>query len=429
MLLLAQEPQPAEDTKRTLEGLKREMELMRESLERNAQKIAELESGAKTNSNPSTPAAAGQEQAPGQTDASAELQERVSLVEQEMVTNKVGESRRIEVHAYGEVNFERFKDTRSVFDPRIFELILSGRPVNRLRFFSEIEFERVAAIGTRRGGELAIEQGWIELSLKEWMRPRAGIVNVPFGYYNQNHFVTQQDHVDKPLMGRVVVPGTWSDAAFGMTGQGAYKSLNFTYETYLLQGLQQGITNRGLADARPAFGADNNGNKAIAAQFRVTSGPYYRAGISVYRGHFDNLGRQAITGHAYDGKWGRGPVEVMGEYARFTTQTGSVVVPRLFHGFTTEGKWSLRPELLRRSLLGEGFEDPRIELVARYENAWIDTAPGSPFRDERRLTLGMNYRPNQHFVLKSGYQFNHTNNFALQRGNVNGLMSSIAFYF
>lgn len=426
-LLLGQQP-TAEDTRQTLDSLKRETEAMRQMLERNARRIAELEARERQLQAQAAAKAEPQQQA-APSAATAELQERVSLVEQEMVDNRVNESRRLELHAYGEVNMEKFQDTRSSLDPRILELIVSGRPVNRLRFFSEIEFERVAAIGTRRGGELAIEQGWIELTLKDWLRPRAGVVNVPFGWYNQNHFVTQQDHVDKPLLGRVIVPGTWSDVAFGTTGQAARKSLNFTYETYVLQGLQQGINNRGLADARPAFGADNNGNKALAAQFRVTSGPFYRAGISVYRGHFDNLGRQAITGWAYDGKWGRGPFEAMAEYARFTTQSGAVVVPRLFHGYTTEAKWSLRPEFLRKSIFGEGFEDPRIELVARWENAWIDNAAKSPIRDERRLTVGLNYRPNQHLVLKSGYQFNHSNNFALQRGNVNGLMSSVAFYF
>lgn len=420
-LVLAQAPAASpEETQRAYESLKREMELLREEVSLSNKKLAELEKQAKSGPAPSS--AHGEQQG-------SELKERVSLVEQEMVTNKVNESRRLELHTYGEVNFERFQDTRSVFDPRLLEIILSGRPVNRLRFFGEIEFERVAAIGTRRGGEIAIEQGWIELSLKDWARPRAGIVNVPFGWYNQNHFVTQQDHVDKPLLGRVIVPGTWSDVAFGMTGQSGYKGLNFTYEAYMLQGLQQGISNRGLADARPVFAADNNGNKAIAAQFRVTSGPYYRGGISVYRGQFDNLGRQSLNGIAFDGKWGRGPLEVMGEYARFTTEPGLVAVPRLFHGYTTEAKWTLRPEIVRRSVLGEGFEDPRIELVARYENAWIDTEPGSPFRDERRLTVGMNYRPSEHFVLKGGYQFNRSNNFALQRGNLNGLMLSMAFYF
>lgn len=422
----AQEQQGGGNAKPTLASIERDLNELKRDREADRAEIDRLKAELRALLAKQS-AAAGEGQASDATAAEvAALKERITLLEQELVDAKVNDTRKIETHVYGDVNFESFQGSNSLIDPHAIELIFSAKPMARLRFFAEIELERASQVGGGRGGEILLEQGWVEFNINNWLRPRGGVMLVPFGYFNQYHFVTMTDHVDRPLINRVVTPTDWFDSGFGFTGQGSRGRIGVQYEAYLMNGLRQGISAVNLRNARPPFGADNNGNKAFAGQVRMNVGNSYRLSASLYRGHFDNAGRQNLTGIALDGKWSYKSFQTMTEYARFSPQAGPVVVPRLFHGVNQEFKYSIRPKLFKESVFGASFEDPRIELITRYDHVSVH---GTGISTEKRWTFGVNYRPSENFVAKTGYQLNDGKGATLHRGKSDGFIGSLAFFF
>ena len=87
--------------------------------------------------------------------------------------------------------------------------------------------------------------------------------------------------------------------------------------------------------------------------------------------------------------------------------------------------------ILSDTFLGRTFEDPVFTLVGRYGWARIDddADAGTGDNEEERWTLGINYRPVESWVMKLEYQWNETENEALERGNNDGWFWSVAMGF
>ena len=81
--------------------------------------------------------------------------------------------------------------------------------------------------------------------------------------------------------------------------------------------------------------------------------------------------------------------------------------------------------------MGRGFKDPKLTLVNRYD--WVDIGDdgdtGNGSNEEKRYTLGLNYRPIESWVFKLEYQWNTSKNEVLERGNKDGVMASMAIGF
>lgn len=441
--LLAQTPAAAGSPELILQEIGRlrlEIKELREAHERDERAIAELNarlSEKVTGASTPVPAAVESsapevEHAPSAQEEKPEkpiLAEQLSAIEDRMVQEETEKEQRLQTHVYGSLNFEKFQDSRSAFDAESLELVLSAHPHKRIRFFAETEFERAAEVGGSRGGVIKIEQSYAELSLSRWLNARAGVMLVPFGYFNQNHFSIRNDHVESPLLNQIVIPEDWSDAGFGFTGHGSHQAIGWRYEVYVMNGLQQGITGHGLTDARPSFGADNNGNKSLVGQIRFQFGASTDLGFSYYRGKFDDAGRQNLLGYAVDWKWGKGPFEARSEYGRFSPQAGAVPAPALVHGVSTEARWTFRPPFSSHSSMTKDFENQKLAFAIRYDQAWVNSAFAGSIGWERRFTVGLNYRPNENLIFKTDYLFGRNSGFSLLRDGSNGFLASLGFFF
>lgn len=117
------------------------------------------------------------------------------------------------------------------------------------RFGSEIEFEHggvEAAMEVEgdegieyeteveRGGEVALEQLWIEKQFSSLASLRAGMLVVPIGGTNAHHEPNQFFGVYRPEGDNTILPCTWHD--IGLQFAGAYRWLGYTAQ--LLPGLQ-----------------------------------------------------------------------------------------------------------------------------------------------------------------------------------------------
>ena len=342
-----------------------------------------------------------------------------------------GDRRKPTVTVYGTLQAVNYDQLDSILDAEAFELVLSGRPHPRLSFFAEIEFERAASVGGPRGGEVVLEQAYASYSFAQIFSVRTGVLLVPFGNVNVDHFAPLRDVVRKPLVSYAVAPSDWTDNGIQFTGRRlAGTSWMFEYEAAVIAGLDSHITSVGMRAARQPFGADNNNNKAAVGRFAIKRSTSFETGISAYTGKYDDANQQRLNGWAADLRAEFGPLRLTGEYDHFTANT-AVGPKSQLAGYYARASWDLRGGVLRK--IAKDFDDPRFTLVAQYDWARIDgpNPVTAKFEQNREtgVTVGFAYRPSRQWVLKVNYEKNEITNEALDRGDLTGWLGSVGFVF
>jgi hypothetical protein len=169
---------------------------------------------------------------------------------------------------------------------------------NGWRMNSEIEFEHGGTESAteveaeeggeyegeiERGGEVVLEQFWIEKTFSKTLNLRAGHIIVPIGLTNGNHLPTQFFTVFRPEGENTILPCTWHETGISLWGQVS----DWRYEVMLLPGLDSDLFGKdkwiGNASASPyEFKIANK--YAGAIRIDNYSVPGLRMGISAYYG-------------------------------------------------------------------------------------------------------------------------------------------------
>ncbi|MCM1355206.1 MAG: hypothetical protein NC212_02230 [Staphylococcus sp.] len=134
-----------------------------------------------------------------------------------------------------------------------------------------------------RGGEVALEQFWIQKSFMRQLNVRAGMLVVPVGGTNAHHLPTEFFGVYRPEGENTLIPCTWHEVGLSVWGQaGAWR-----YEAMFLPGLDserfgnQGWIHDGSASPYEFKIANNY---AAAVRIDNTSIPGLRLSVSGYLG-------------------------------------------------------------------------------------------------------------------------------------------------
>jgi hypothetical protein len=378
----------------------------------------------------------------------SEVQDTLDVVREQVRELAQKADERVIVNLYATGGFESFQRADSRFDARNVELLLSGQISTRLKAFAEIEFERTAKTSvsadsaTKRYGEVEVEQGWLEYKISEAFIPRFGVILVPFGRFNLEHFDPVQDLTARPIVMRRVIPTTWGEAGMGFTGRLALPNsilhdLAVEYQFFAINGLTNAISDTSTRNARGGFGSDNNADKAVVGRLALWLYQGGELGFSGYRGAIDKLGHY-MTGFDIDWKFRWGPVELLGEYAYFGADRGAVrfgsatsTVPSTLQGGYAQANYYFWPKFLNGTFLAQHFSDPTFTAIFRYDFARIadDEDVGTIANKEERYTIGMNYRPVKNYMFKVEYQFNTTQSEVLEQGTTNGVLTSVTAAF
>ena len=342
-----------------------------------------------------------------------------------------GDRKRPTMTVYGTLQATKYKERSSILDAEAFEMVLSGRPHPRLSFFAEIEFERAASVGGPRGGEIVLEQAYVSYTFAQFFSLRTGVLLVPFGNVNVDHFAPLRDVVRKPLVSYAIAPSDWTDNGIQITGRRLLgTSWLVEYEASLIAGLDADITSVGTRLARQPFGVDNNNNKAGVGRFAIKRGSSFETGISGYTGKYDDKNERRLEGWAADLRIEIGPVRLTGEYDHFTADRGPLEKSHL-RGYYARLSYDIRGGFLRA--LAKDFDDPRLTLVAQYDWSAIDAPNPTTAAFERNretgVTVGLAYRPSRQWVLKIDHETNKATNLPLDRGDLNGWLASVGFVF
>lgn len=390
--------------------------------------------------------------APGPAGAAApevaELQEEVAGLQEQQDTLLKRLEKQIDWHMYAVLEAENFQTTDASFDAREVEFIARGKLTDRLSALADFELERTATTeaGPRQGSVETV-QGWMQYDINRYLKPRFGVVTVPFGRFNWEHFSPIQYLTDRPVSMRRVVPVTWSEAGAGVVGDAApgealggwFKDLSLRYETYFVNGLTAEVSDQGLRDARGAFGQDNNNNKGLVGRLGISPLPKQELGLSSYVGAYDKDGH-SINGFDVDWHTEYGPFQLLGEWASWHLQPGfetasgtqtTTVVPRRLSGGYIEARYHFWFDALNHTFLGRGFKKPTFALIGMYDRASIadDGDAGTGPNIEERWVLGFNYRPVESWVFKLEYQNNRKKTETLERGDADGFIASVTAVF
>jgi len=366
-------------------------------------------------------------------------QEKPSLYEQEQEKvlaelrqeiDQIKDSRALDINSwvnrfsfggYGEMhaNFGE-GDTADVFDIHRLVLYLGYDFADWIQFHSETEIEH-AFVSDDSGGELSMEQAYVDFLLVPEANIRVGRILTPMGIVNQKHEPPYFNGVERPSFAKYIIPTTWPS-----DGVGVFGSLHpeLQYEVYVVGGLDgsEFSAKNGIRSGRikerpslhePAFTGRVDWSPLINSEPTVEQ--ELRFGFSTYLGGIDNGNQGKDPGidgdiHMYsaDFEYSISRFDFRGVIADIridgAREIGNGTAEEIF-GFYVEGGYHFWCDSWKQGKL----KHADAVVFVRYDD--FDTQhdmpggiKGNPVYDRNEWTLGINFYPVPQFVIKADYQ-------------------------
>jgi hypothetical protein len=329
------------------------------------------------------------------------------------------EAEKTSVGGYGEVHYTNATgpDTPGEVNVKRFVLYLAHSFSDQLAFRSELEVEDTKIEGGEAGGEVALEQVYLDYRFSPAFTLRAGLILPPIGIVNEIHEPPTFNGVARPNFDNDVIPTTWRDIGLGAVGV-LPGSSGLSYRVYLVNGLKAS----GFDAVAGIRGGRQEGKEASFANPSITGRlewvrPGLRIGGSFWYGGSANQDPALGTGSfsnavalvAADARYDIGPLMFRGVLANISIAEadainaayGGQVGSRIAGGYV-EGAYNVLSTVAPGSV-------QQLNAFVRYEN--YNTQAGVPTGvtvDEtlaRRITtLGLSYKPLYNVVFKGDYQ-------------------------
>lgn len=278
-----------------------------------------------------------------------------------------------------------------------------------------------------RGGEVTLEQFWIQKSFMPQLNIRAGHMVVPVGATNTHHLPTEYFTVYRPEGEYQIMPCTWHQTGLSIWG----KAGKWRYEGMVLAGLNSGFFSKdewiknGAASPFEFTPANRIGFAARVDNYSI---PGLRLSLSGYYGNSFNNTLQSDNGKYKDVKgavsilsfdleyksagwiirgnadWGHlGDAEKISEYNRGQSSTSPYKRTHVGKNAVAAGAEG-GYDLMR---LWNKHTDQKLYLFGRYEyyDAYIPgkNSPDYSWTDRHRIAAGINYYPMKQIVIKAEF--------------------------
>ena len=270
------------------------------------------------------------------------------------------------------------------------------------------------------GGEISLEQAYVDFLLSDSFNVRAGRVLTPVGIINQNHEPILFNGVERPNFSKYIIPSTWSSDGIGLFG-----ALNseVNYQAYVVGGLdgsmfsssgirsgrikdKQSLSDpvfTGRVDYRPWQEALANSDQAL------------RMGVSGYFGGVNNSSGGGNSGAdadismvSADFEYSVGKFDFRGVVAHTEidgAENLAAGVGEEMFGWYLEAGYHFMPDEWKTGKLAKSD----AVVFVRYEE--FDTQYKVPSgvttngtKDKEEITFGINFYPVPNFVIKADYQ-------------------------
>lgn len=345
----------------------------------------------------------------------------------------------VTVGAYGELTYNQPEALNGELDVQRLVLLFGYKFNDKTQFIAEVEFEHVE--------EVFVEQAFVNYNIAPNVSLRGGLMLVPMGIVNEFHEPTTFNGVERPAIDNVIIPTTWREIGFGVTGR--FNEISLGYQAYVFNGFKStsfdgeggvnGVLNgsNGLRGGRQKAIRSTIDSPTLSMKLDYYGIPGLRLGLSGYFGDTQaeddveeiegaNIGISMIgldARYAYQkftarGQFVQGSLSGTEAYNNLTgNQLGSAL-----QGWYLETAYNLLPQ----------GNLQRLFAFVRYEqyDTHAETA-GTLQRNDaynrNDITTGLSYHIAPGVVLKGDYQFRDN---AVSGGNVaNRLNLGIGVWF
>jgi len=363
------------------------------------------------------------------------------------------ESGSVHIGGYGAIRFEAsdIAQLYRTFTFRRLILTTDAEITSRIRFVTELEFERFRKIELEKaiapengieveqaiegtsGSEIALEQAWMQYTISDAFKIRAGGLLIPVGRFNTRHDDNLWTFPRRSLVDRgvPVLPSksAWNELGFGISGMlpvGKYGLL--TYEGQLTNGvifdveIEQRLRSHRVknneeyvfqmveAEFQPAtgtFGEDIKHAKALSGRILFSPMPGHELALSGYTGRYtpefmqaqtlQSVGVDFLTGwrnFSLEGEFVHtsfGDIRTLtadfarqavfqkgewiggeeGEQLKTEVEFELKSFARSKQGYWIEGRYAFWPSVLNQTFLAQD-EDPHFVLGIRWEQVWLN---------------------------------------------------------
>lgn len=349
---------------------------------------------------------------------------------QRILSGNYGKS--VTVGAYGELTYNQPESSNGELDVQRLVLLFGYKFNDKTQFVTEVEFEHVE--------EVYIEQAFVNYAVASNVSLRGGLMLVPFGIINEFHEPTTFNGVERPELDNVIVPTTWRELGFGVTGR--FNDLSLGYQAYVFNGFKStsfdgsGGVNGALKGSNALRGGRQKGiqstidSPTFSVKFDYYGLPGLRLGLAGYFGDTqaeDNVeeiegANIGISMLGLDARYAIQRFTARGQYV-YASLSGTEAYNDLtgndlgsvLNGWYLEGAYNLLPLT----------KEQRLFAFLRYEkyDTHADTE-GDLLRNDAYnrtdVTLGLSYHIAPGVVFKGDYQFRDNE---LSGSNVNNRLN------
>jgi hypothetical protein len=302
-----------------------------------------------------------------------------------------------------------------------FVLYLAHSFDERLTFRSELEVEDAKVEGGSPGGEVALEQAYLDYRFSSALTLRTGLVLPPVGIINETHEPPTFNGVERPAFDHDVLPTTWREIGIGIVGSLPLAE-GLSYRLYVVNGFAAS----GFSNDEGIRGGRQEGREASFANPSLTGRvEYARPGLRI-GGSFWYGGTTAgdtllgsgtfdapVAVLSADARYQRGGLSLRGVVASISVSDadtinalyGTAVGSRIAGGYLEAGYDVLR--LLAPAARG------KLTAFVRHErfDTQADVSTGiadDPQFARRITTLGLTYAPTWNTAFKGDYEIRRT---------------------
>lgn len=321
---------------------------------------------------------------------------------------------RISLGGYGEFDYIFKRENGNgkggnTFDPHRFVLYVNSELSESISLKSELEWEHGGA-SSKKNGEVAIEQAYLDFEISRPLNAKAGILLVPVGGVNLYHEPTIFNSTERPELDRFLIPSTWREMGAGLYGSLGDK---VDYQLLVMNGLDgtKFSAADGIRKGRQDVDSDVNRNKAVSGRLEVRPATNLYTNFSFYTANSAPSGKPTAytTLLAVDGKYSVGIFDVAGEYVHIYQDKPEVLSDEIGHnmsGYWIEGACHLMPKGWRTGRLS----DSDLLAFARWsefdtqQGKIADPAKKSGRYDRNYTTVGLVFKPVETVAIKADYQ-------------------------
>lgn len=334
---------------------------------------------------------------------------------------------RTTVGGYGNAYYQRDNNEEvSRMNLERFVLFVGHKFDKKFSFFSELEVEDAKVSGGEEGGEVALEQCFVQYNVNPSHYFKFGLFIPQIGLLNQNHLPQNYYGNERNTVEQLLIPATWRE--LGISFNGSLSKIPLTYSLALMNGLNSASFEHGSGirggryEGREASGNNLAFNAACEysyQKFKFQFSGYYGGSVGLSPDDADSL---KIKGGFFGTPVAIAEANIRYSGKKFSTKAlftlltipNAASINRVYENNTAYRSYGGYFELAYKLCQSkDSTSQAQLFGFARYEklnlNAELpNNGISDPTLDQQYLVVGISFLPIHNLVFKADVKFKTT---------------------